>query len=154
MIVECSDSSIYEADHVILTMSLGVLKEQHQTLFHPQLPPVKVNAIEGLTLGTVDKIYLEFAKPFWPTNWDGVSMLWRKEDLAEIRAKSEDQWLEDVFGFYTVDYQPNILCGWISGKNARLMEQLSEEDVLKGSMRLLRIFLKQYSVTEPISMIR
>lgn len=135
-------------------MSLGVLKEQHQTMFRPQLPTVKLNAIEGLTLGTVDKIYLEFAKPFWPANWDGVSMLWDRRDLAEIRAKREDQWLEDVFGFYTVDYQPNILCGWISGKNARLMEQLTDDVVLSGSMRLLRMFLRNYSVTEPISMMR
>ena len=31
------------AKHVISTMSLGVLKRQHDKIFHPPLPPLKVN---------------------------------------------------------------------------------------------------------------
>lgn len=152
--VECTDGSIYDADHVITTMSLGVLKERYRTMFRPELPSIKTNAIEGLTLGTVDKIYLEFEKPFWPTGWEGFSMLWSKAEQDELKLRSEDMWLEDVFGFYTVDYQPNILCGWISGKNARVMEQLPESEVLAGSMRLLRMFLKEFTVPEPVSIMR
>ncbi|XP_055597988.1 spermine oxidase-like isoform X2 [Uranotaenia lowii] len=148
--IRCVDGSVYDADHVICTVSLGVLKEKYESMFSPELPAIKKNAIQGLTLGTVDKLMLEFKKPFWPKDWQGLSLLWNKEDLEEIR-KSPNSWIEDVFGFYPVDYQPNVLCGWISGKSARRMERCSEEDVRKCCLYLLRKFMKDSTIPEPVS---
>ncbi|XP_055630502.1 spermine oxidase-like isoform X2 [Toxorhynchites rutilus septentrionalis] len=148
--VRCADNSVYDADHVICTVSLGVLKERHESLFTPALPAIKKNAIQGLSIGTVDKMFLEFERPFWPEDWQGLSLLWKADDLEGIRA-SRDSWMEDVFGFYVVDYQPNILCGWISGKNARRMERSNDEDVRKGCIYLLRKFLNNSSIPEPVS---
>lgn len=148
--IRCTDNSIYDADHTICTVSLGVLKERYETLFSPQLPAMKKNAIKGLSIGTVNKLYLEFKKPFWPTEWQGLSLLWNKSDLEEIRA-SKNSWLEDVFGFYPVDFQPNILCGWISGSNSRRMERLSELDAQEACMFLLRKFIKDVAIPEPVS---
>lgn len=68
--------------------------------------------------------------------------------------QKEDSWLQDVFGFYTVDYQPNILCGWISGVSARRMEMTSEEDVMKGVVYLLRKFIRNMNVPEPVKVVR
>lgn len=69
--VKCSDNSVYEASHVIFTASLGVLKAQHKTLFKPELPAFKVNSIENIDFGTLNKIPLEFEQPFWPHDWQG-----------------------------------------------------------------------------------
>lgn len=146
--VECDDGSKYNADHVITTVSLGVLKEKHLAIFEPHLPTWKINAIEGLSFGTVDKIYVEFAKPFWPTNWNGFSLLWNKDDVEKIR-KSKMSWAEDIFGFYPIDYQSNILCGWISGANARRMEMSSAEDIRNAVIFLFRLFLREWNVPEP-----
>jgi hypothetical protein len=44
--VECLDGSVYVADHVIVTMSLGVLKERGESMFQPALPAQKLNAIK------------------------------------------------------------------------------------------------------------
>lgn len=118
-------------------------------MFEPELPMLKRYAIEGLTIGTVDKIFIEFEKPFWPNDWRGFSVLWRQNDLNEIR-KIPDNWLEDIFGFYTVDYQPNIICGWISGVNARKMEMTPMENVHNGIMMLLRKFITEWTVPDPI----
>jgi hypothetical protein len=46
VLVECSDGSSYAADHVILTVSLGVLKEKAHSMFYPALPPQKLKTIE------------------------------------------------------------------------------------------------------------
>lgn len=44
--VECADGAFYTANHVILTCSLGVLKEKAVKLFSPPLPQDKLNCIE------------------------------------------------------------------------------------------------------------
>lgn len=152
--VECSDGTRWTADHVICTVSLGVLKERTPLgLFVPPLPASKLAAIDALTLGTVDKIYLHFAEPFWPADWKGFSLLWTKADRELLRP--EDAWMESVFGMYRVDFQPNILCGWISGPNARHMETLSEEQVYVGVVRLLHQFLdRSMRVQEPLEIKR
>ncbi|CRL05312.1 CLUMA_CG018144, isoform A [Clunio marinus] len=152
--IKCSDGSFYDADHVIVTTSLGVLKENYKTLFNPQLPKKKIDAIKGLSFGTVDKIFLEFEKPFWNDEWKGFSLLWKAKDSEEIRNTS-DAWMEDVFGFYVVDFQPNILCGWISGKSARKMETLDDETVLRSCMKLFTMFLgSRLPWTTPINILR
>lgn len=152
--VRCADGTTYDADFVIFTGSLGVLKETYKEMFVPRLPPIKSNAIEGLSIGTVDKIYLEFEKPFWPKEWEGFSLIWTKDDVERLRKSDQPLWLEDVFGFYIVDYQPNILCGWISGARAREMERDTEDNVRSGVLFLLRKFLKKWPVPEPVNVKR
>lgn len=140
--VECFDGSKYFADHLICTVSLGVLKKHHLTLFEPILPMSKINSIDGLGFGTVDKIFVEFVTPFWTENWLGVSFLWQPNELKEIRDDPVNgEWLEHVMGFYPVSFQPNILLGWIAGLAAPKMEQVSDADFTVGIQRILKMFL-------------
>lgn len=152
--VSCDDGSVFFADHVICTVSLGVLKECHLNLFEPHLPIVKQNSIDGMSIGVVDKIFIEFDKPFWTDRWEGFNMLWRPEELQAIRDDKKFDWLEDIFGFFTQNFQPNILCGWITGPNAKRMEELSDEDVTIGVVRLLKLFLKQWNIPNPKRIVR
>lgn len=152
--ITCDDGSSYAADHLICTVSLGVLKHRHLSMFEPHLSAEKINSIEGLSIGTVDKIYLEFDEPFWTQDWQGFSLLWTAEALQMIRESCDTEWLEHVFGFYTVNYQPNVLCGWITGPAARQMELNTDENVKNGATRLLRIFLKHWNVPDAKNMIR
>lgn len=94
-------------------------------------------------------MFLEFDKPFWKKDWKGFSILWEKDDILEIRSR-DDNWLEDIFGFYTVDFKPNILCGWISGPSAKEMEMSTVENVKTGVMFLLRKFLKDMNLPDPV----
>lgn len=152
--MRCSDGTSYVADHVVVTASLGVLKENYKSLFTPSLPQIKINAIEGLSIGVVDKIFLEFEKPFWNEEWAGISLLWTEKDSREIRATS-NSWVEDVFGFYRVDYQPNVLCGWIGGPSARKMETLDDATVFNGCLFLFEKFLtSRIKWTKPVKMLR
>lgn len=154
MTIKCSDGESFLADHIITTVSLGVLKENYKTLFSPPLPKLKINAIEGLSIGTVDKIFLEFEKPFWEKDWAGFSLLWSRKDCDAIRG-TRDSWLEDVFGFYKVDYQPNILCGWIGGPSARIMENLDDETVMNGCLLLFDKFLgNRMNWKKPVRILR
>lgn len=147
--VKCYNGHVISADHVICTTSLGVLKESHSKMFNPSLPASKLRAIEGLRLGTVDKLFIEFAEEFGPNDWSGMCFLWLEEDLKVIQ-DSDLFWLESVFGFYRVSYQPRVLEGWIIGPHARHMESLPEEEVLKGILWLFRKFFK-FNVPEPLN---
>ncbi|XP_011195633.2 peroxisomal N(1)-acetyl-spermine/spermidine oxidase [Zeugodacus cucurbitae] len=146
------NGELIEADHVICTVSLGVLKETHKDMFTPALPSAKCRAIDGLKLGTVDKFFLEFKEPFAPLDWSGFCFLWRDEDLAELR-NSKHFWLESVFGFYRVSCQPRILQGWIIGSHARHMETLSEAGVLKALLWLFKKFFT-FEVPPPLRFLR
>lgn len=49
--------------------------------------------------------------------------------------------MKDVFGFYKDLGQPGVLCGWIVGPGARVMEMCSEQEVMEGCQELLHRFL-------------
>lgn len=154
--IKCSDDSTFDCDHLICTLPLGVLKKYHLNLFEPSLPQRKVNSIENMGFGTVNKIYVEFVQPFWDKNWEGISLLWQSDKFQEIRKEDpiNAEWLKNVIGFYTVSFQPNILCGWISGDAARKMEKSSDVEFEAAVKRLLKIFLKQCKDSEIKNIIR
>lgn len=72
-------------DCVIVTCSVGVLQACHQTLFDPQLPRDKVDAIQHLRLGAVNKVYAEFASlAFVPVDIDRLELFWCDEDRKHL----------------------------------------------------------------------
>lgn len=80
------------ADHVIFTPSLGVLKKNYRTLFTPALPRLKIRAIKNMGYGTLEKIFLEFEKPFWPTdmNWVSYDFLWSRRDVQSLQGTDKE----------------------------------------------------------------
>ena len=117
--VEISGSNeIFEVDYVITTVSLGVLKADHESLFEPKLPKRKIEAIQKLGFGLVDKIFLEFEQPFWDVDNPGYQFLHVGDELSTSSGDGID-WVRDIIGFDGVMNQPNMLVGWISGPAAR-----------------------------------
>lgn len=148
--VECADGSVYTGDHVICTVSLGVLKYNHYFLFDPILPQKKIDTIDGLDFGTMNKIYLEWEEPFWSENEKhGIAFLWRPEEIKIIREEG-NHWLESFFILSPVDYHPNLLCGWLTGPHARHTEQLSDEEIKSAVTSMLRMFLKHIHIPNPV----
>lgn len=71
-----SSGDVIGADHVIVTCSLGFLKEHSNSIFYPPLPEEKTGAIHNLGFGTVNKIYLQFERPFWDKDVTGIQLMW------------------------------------------------------------------------------
>lgn len=147
--VETLDGLSFEADHVIFTGSVGVLRERIDTLFEPKLPNSKYLAANNLGFGTVNKIWIRFDEPWWDADFTGFTLQWMRKDLEELRA-SENSWLEDVFGFFTVSHQPDVLLGWVVGKGALEVESIDKVKQLEGVMYLFRRFIKNKSIPQPI----
>ena len=72
--VICDSGEIFEADHVVLTSPLGVLKN-HSIKFEPQLPKWKESSIERLGFGLLNKVILVYDKPFWDVDQDMIGLL-------------------------------------------------------------------------------
>jgi hypothetical protein len=59
--ISCANGTALEADAVVVTVSLGVLKAQQEALFEPALPVAKADVISRLRIGTVDKLLVDFS---------------------------------------------------------------------------------------------
>lgn len=151
IVISTSEGIEIKADHVICTVSLAVLKDNFKQCFEPTLPKNKLRAIKGLGIGTVNKAFIHFEEKWWDEDWCGFCVLWREEDLIEIR-QSEFFWLEDVFGFYVVKYQPNVLSSWVTGTSAKYVETLPKSKQMEGFLYLLTRFLKR-SIPKPIDFV-
>lgn len=97
-VVKCCDGDELPADYVIVTVSLGVLKRQYEKLFCPDLPAEKVEAINKLGYGHVNKIFLEYARPFWVWREGGIQLAWSVEELSD-----KSDWVKGCY-FLIVDY--------------------------------------------------
>lgn len=151
--VNCSDGASFVADHVIFTASLGVLKARHATLFTPKLPDAKIKAIENLGFGTIGKIFLEFEKPFWPsdrTKFVSYSFLWTDENLKIIKS-TDKAWLTDISSFMIVDGFPNLIEAFVAGRKMAEFEALNDTKVINDCMWLLETHLNK-TLPRPKSM--
>lgn len=70
----CEDGESFEADKVVLTAPLGVLKE-NTIQFEPPLPQWKRDAIRRMGFGLLNKLILVFEKPFWDVDRDMFGLL-------------------------------------------------------------------------------
>ena len=61
-----STAGRFEADHVVCSLPLGVLKAGN-VVFDPPLPAPHADAIRRMGMGTVTRASIEFAEGFWPT---------------------------------------------------------------------------------------
>nr|XP_047925279.1 peroxisomal N(1)-acetyl-spermine/spermidine oxidase [Anser cygnoides] len=156
--VECEDGDSFLADHVIITVPLGFLKEHHQDFFQPPLPKRKAEAIRRLGFGTNNKIFLEFEQPFWEPEQQLLEVVWEDESpLAEPSTDLEASWFKKLIGFVVL--QPpeqlgHVLCGFIAGKEAEYMETLSDAEVLRTMTSVLRTLTGNPRLPAPRSMLR
>lgn len=144
--VTCLNGKTFYANHVICTIPLGVLKESYQSLFDPPLPDYKTEAINRLLFGTVDKILLEYDRPFLNPNITEVLLLW--EDGTE-EGDLKDTWFRKIYSFSKLS--ETLLLGWVSGKEAEYMETLPNQVVSDVCTDVLRKFLNDPFIPKPKS---
>ncbi|XP_071024608.1 spermine oxidase-like [Oncorhynchus clarkii lewisi] len=155
--VECEDLESLPADHVIVTASLGVLKNRHEALFSPSLPEDKVLAIEKLGISTTDKIFLEFSDPFWSPECNSIQFVWEDEAQLEQPVYPEELWYRKICSFdvlYPPERYGHMLSGWICGQEALLMERCDDETVAETCTKLLRRFTGNPNIPKPRRILR
>ncbi|XP_075989974.1 spermine oxidase-like isoform X2 [Anticarsia gemmatalis] len=151
--VSCKDGTVYRARNVIVTVSLGVLKERHTTLFSPQLPTAKVESINVISIGVVGKTLLNFDPIFWDPKMAFHAFLWKEEDRKKV--PYEDRWTLQIDGACVTMGSNTTLSLWTNGEATRLVETLPDEVVKRKCMELIRRFMgKNTTIPEPTDMLR
>lgn len=109
-------------------------------------------------MGTVNKIFLEFPSNWWASdNPTGFNFLWTDEKCARDKTKfcKENDWLFNIIGFRSIDFQPNVLLGWIVAESAIKIETLPEDEVRNKVVELLRTYLgNRFNITDPVNFLR
>ena len=106
-----------EADQAILTVPLGVLKAE-TIKFSPPLPADKIESINKLSMGLLNKIILTFRKPFWPAEAHRLGLLTGST--------------KDRIEYFPVPPRSNsgILVGLAFGDFARKLEEMTKKQVI------------------------
>ncbi|XP_063904991.1 spermine oxidase-like [Zophobas morio] len=154
--VVCSDRTNYTADHVILTTSIGVLKERQRSMFIPSLPRVKREAIRHIGFGAVMKIALRFKTKWWEDNFSGFLLIWNESDKLRVLEefpqgpiKRGRSWLTELYSVYPVAHNPNVLIAWLTGEVVPEVERMEEETMIPGIEYLLKKFMgHKYNISK------
>ncbi|XP_058540969.1 spermine oxidase isoform X3 [Neofelis nebulosa] len=157
VLVECEDCEVIPADHVIVTVSLGVLKRQYTSFFRPGLPTEKVAAIHRLGIGTTDKIFLEFEEPFWGPECNSIQFVWEDEAESGTLTYPPELWYRKICGFdvlYPPERYGHVLSGWICGEEALVMEKCDDEAVAEICTEMLRQFTGNPNIPKPRRILR
>ncbi|EDW57164.1 spermine oxidase [Drosophila virilis] len=144
VLLSCEDDKKYIADHVVVTVSLGVLK-RNTTFFHPYLPQAKRKAINFMGFGSVCKIFAEFEEQFWQDNWRGFNAMWRTEDMNQPQL----EWVSDIYAFHVYACQPRVLLGWAAGPSTEVIETIDGKLLAHGVVYMLKRFLPQLKIPHP-----
>ncbi|CAH1109020.1 unnamed protein product [Psylliodes chrysocephalus] len=148
-VAHCCDGKKFYADYIIITVSLGVLKEHADKLFLPCLPSSKMQAIKTIGFGNVDKIFLNYDRPFWVSSNGNFRFAWSQDELA-----NRTDWTKGLSSIEEVDGSKHVLCAFISGPEAVVMEQASDEEVAFGITKVLRQFTGDPSLPYPSTVLR
>ncbi|KAJ8969861.1 hypothetical protein NQ314_001545, partial [Rhamnusium bicolor] len=148
-VVQCCDGEEYCADYVIMTVSLGVLKEHGEKMFCPALPANKMDAIRNLGYGNVDKVFLDYERPFWVWSDGGIKFAWSQDELAH-----RTDWTKGLSAVEEVEGSKHVLCAYISGPEAVVMEHATDEEVAEGITKVLRQFTGDASLPYPSTVLR
>ncbi|PIA40518.1 hypothetical protein AQUCO_02500315v1 [Aquilegia coerulea] len=128
VIVKTEDGSVYRADYVIVSVSIGVLQSKLID-FQPDLPMWKVLALYQFDMAIYTKIFLKFPSRFWPTGNGTQFFLYAHERR----------------GYYTYWQQfeheypgSNVLMVTVTDDESRRVEQQPDSETKAEIMQVLK----------------
>ena len=136
-----------KCDHVIVTFSVGVWRSFSRDFFKPSLDDQLSARLDNVGFGTVNKIFLEFERPYLQEE-KGLKLLWLEQ--ADVM-QNLPHWTRYISGFDTVSSAPNFLMGWIGGDGAPEVELLSEREIGETCLQIFKSFAPDKQVPKLIS---
>lgn len=131
-----TSSGRFKAGFAVVTLPLGVLKKG-EVVFDPPLPSQKLQSIQRLGMGVLNKVYLKFPTVFWDRSAQVISYLGTKIG----------QW-SDWMNFFALMKEP-VLMAFHGGAQGFALEELTDQQIIDGAMKTLRT-LYGNSIPQPV----
>lgn len=137
----------YQADLVLCTLTLGVLKiaiaspattnQENTVSFEPPLPDWKQKAIQRLGFGNLNKVILCFDRIFWDFN---TNLFGHVGTTTDSRG--------ELFLFWSISQSP-VLLALVAGQSAAIMENVSDEVIVGRCLAVLKGIFGNAAVPQP-----
>ena len=151
--ITCEDGQVFEADRVVLTAPLGVLKQQ-SIQFEPPLPDWKQGAISRLGFGLLNKLVLVFQKPFWDPSRDMFGLLREPRSGSGIFQEDYSASRGQFYLFWNCVKTTGlpVLIALMAGDAAHEAERTTDQDLVSQCLSQLRNVFGN-KVTDPVETI-
>lgn len=152
--VTCGDGEVFEADRIVLTVPLGVLKDCSIN-FDPKLPDWKRGPIQRLGFGTLNKVVLLYEKPFWDIDQDMFGLLREPEVMNSL---DQDDYVGNRGKFYLfwncikTSGLP-VLIALMAGDAAHQADTVSDAELVTAVNQELARMFKQIPIPRPLETI-
>ncbi|KAK3087785.1 hypothetical protein FSP39_010562 [Pinctada imbricata] len=131
----------YEANKVIVTVPLGVLKNE-DIAFSPSLPEWKTAAIRSLGSGTVEKVVMRFESPFWREKTQHADIFGHVPSENSKRDFTVFYDLSKVEGVYVLMTHLTVDC-------VESFRQKTDDDIVATCVDLLKSLFPDQTVSKP-----
>ncbi|KAI4289848.1 MAG: hypothetical protein L6R35_000886 [Caloplaca aegaea] len=148
--IQCDDGQVLDADRIILTTPLGILKEE-SLIFDPPLPRWKLGPIHRLGFGVLNKLILVYDKPFWDVDQDMFGLLRESDTPGSL---DQEDYVRNRGRFYLFwnciksSGRP-VLIALMAGEAAVQAESTSDADLVVGVTKELQRMFKDGQVPLP-----
>ena len=153
--VQTVNGDTFEADKVVLTVPLGVLKDSAIS-FDPPLPENKASCIERMGFGLLNKVVLVYKEQFWESDRDGWGLLNDADDQHDAADQAAYASNRGRF-YYFWNWAPAsgrpILVAFMAGAAAEYTEVADNSALVdEATTRLRQIFTNRH-VPKPVEVI-
>jgi len=156
--VKCKNGDQFEADYVIVTVPLGVLKRRcldenllpnESPLFVPPLPVEKLKAIRELGFGCMGKMILKFDQEITTKCMlNPLLILWQQEDEDDPIIKQKFPWVTEFVQLERI-CNSNLYETWMDASMITVVENASEGEIAEAFSYILgKMF--QHPVPKPV----
>ncbi|PKS06373.1 hypothetical protein jhhlp_007121 [Lomentospora prolificans] len=137
--VVCQDGSSIEADIVVSTIPLGVLKHG-DVEFNPPLPEWKMGPIQRLGFGVLNKVILVYKQPFWDLTRHIFGVLRCPENPQSVEQSDYRSQRGRFFQFLDVTATSGLPClvALMAGDAAVDTENSSDDELVQEATEVLR----------------
>jgi lysine-specific histone demethylase 1 len=137
--VQCEDGFTIQADYVVNTIPLGVLKHGNVS-FEPPLPDWKSDAINRLGFGVLNKVILVYKEPFWDEDRDIFGVLRNPLNRHSLEQKDYASQRGRFFQWFNVSKTSGlpVLLALMAGDAGYDTEQTCNDDLVAEATEILR----------------